>query len=108
MGFSPGEESLKRRRCGSDDRGAAGLRPDRAITEATCVRVLNHKSGRRWRVSVRSGKRSERFGVGKETKGDKRRCRQRKVNRKRPALVPQLREPNVISAPRIEVLRKRP
>src|SRR5205823_12591378 len=25
MGFSPGEESLKRQRCGSDDRGAAGL-----------------------------------------------------------------------------------
>src|SRR6266404_1457995 len=37
MGFSPGEESLKRRRCGTDDRGVAGLRPDQAITEATCV-----------------------------------------------------------------------
>ena len=41
MGVSPGEESLKRRRCGSDDRGVAGLRSDRAINEATCVRVLN-------------------------------------------------------------------
>src|SRR5258705_13331278 len=41
MGVSPGEESLERRRCGSDDRGAAGLRSDRAIKEATCVRVLN-------------------------------------------------------------------
>ncbi len=30
------------RRCGSDDRGEAGLRPDQAINEATCVRVLNH------------------------------------------------------------------
>src|SRR6516164_4513764 len=36
-GRSPGEESRKRRRCGSDDRGAAGLRPDQAITEARCV-----------------------------------------------------------------------
>src|SRR5712671_7841117 len=35
MGVSPGEESLKRRRCGSDDRGVAGLRPDQAIKEAT-------------------------------------------------------------------------
>src|SRR6516162_7471377 len=31
-----GRKSL-RRRCGLDDRGAAGLRPDRAITEARCV-----------------------------------------------------------------------
>src|ERR1700758_3394154 len=31
-----GRKSLARR-CGSDDRGAAGLRPDRAIKEATCV-----------------------------------------------------------------------
>lgn len=30
------------RRCGSDDRGEAGLRPDQAINEASCVRVLNH------------------------------------------------------------------
>src|SRR5712671_2946947 len=51
MGVSPGEESLKRRRCGSDDRGAAGLRPDRAIKEATCVRVLNRNLGRRLGVS---------------------------------------------------------
>ena len=36
-GRSPGEESLKRERCGSDDRGAAGLRPDQAIKEARCV-----------------------------------------------------------------------
>jgi hypothetical protein len=49
-------------------------------------RVLNHKSGRRWRVSVRSGKRSKRFGVGKETKGSKRRYRQHKANRDRTAL----------------------
>jgi hypothetical protein len=52
-GRSPGEESLKRRRCGSADRGAAGLRPDQAITEARCVRALNHKSGRGWWTSVR-------------------------------------------------------
>ena len=71
MGVSPGEESRKRRRCGSDDRGAAGLRPDQAIKEARCVRALNHKSGRRWRVSVRLDKRSERFGAGKETAGGK-------------------------------------
>jgi hypothetical protein len=31
-------------------------------------RVLNHKSGRRWQPSVRPGKRSLRFGEGKETK----------------------------------------
>src|SRR5271155_5079876 len=36
-GRSPGEESRKRQRCVSDDRGAAGLRPDQAITEARCV-----------------------------------------------------------------------
>src|SRR5579872_4417050 len=36
-GRSPGEESRKRRRCVSDDRGAAGLRSDQAITEARCV-----------------------------------------------------------------------
>src|SRR6185437_12079696 len=48
-------------------------------------RVLNHKSGRRWRVSVLSGKRSERFGAEKETKEGKRRYRQRKANRERTA-----------------------
>src|SRR5258708_5356208 len=37
MGVSPGEESRFRQRCVSDDRGAAGLRPDQAITEARCV-----------------------------------------------------------------------
>src|SRR5277367_5394226 len=36
-GRSPGEESRKRWRCVSDDRGAAGPRPDQAITEARCV-----------------------------------------------------------------------
>ena len=69
--MSPGEESHDRRRCGSDDRGAAGLRPDQAIKEARCVRVLNNNRGRRWRLSVRPDKRSERFGVGKETVGGK-------------------------------------
>src|SRR6201987_4789124 len=39
-----GRKSL-RRRCGSDDRGAAGLRPDRAITEARCVACLSATSG---------------------------------------------------------------
>jgi len=29
--------------------------------------VLNNNRGRRWRLSVRPDKRSERFGVGKET-----------------------------------------
>src|ERR1700730_7045233 len=36
-------------------------------------RVLNHKSGRRWRASVLFRKRSKRFGVEKETKEGKRR-----------------------------------
>src|SRR5712671_703719 len=44
-------------------------------------RVLKHKSGRRWRPSVRLGKRSKRFSVGKETKEGKRRHRQHKTNR---------------------------
>ena len=34
-------------------------------------RALNDKPGRRWRSSVRQGKRTLRFGVGKETKEDK-------------------------------------
>jgi hypothetical protein len=46
-------------------------------------RVLNHKSGRRWRPSVGSGKRSLRFSVGKETKECKSGSRQHKANRKR-------------------------
>jgi hypothetical protein len=44
-------------------------------------RVLNHKSGRRWRPSVRPGKRALRLSVGKETKEDKSGSRQRKANR---------------------------
>ena len=32
--------------------------------------MLNYKSGRRWRPSVRPGKTSKRFSVEKETKGD--------------------------------------
>ena len=52
-------------------RGAAGLRPDQAIKEARCVRVLNNNRGRKWRLSVRLDKRSERFGAGKETVGGK-------------------------------------
>ena len=49
-------------------------------------RVLNHKSGRRrWPGLVRLGKKSVRFGVGKETKGSKSGNRQRKASRKRPA-----------------------
>src|ERR1700761_2339540 len=50
--FLPREEWAKprgrksqRRRCGSGDRGAAGLRPDRAITEAR-RRVLKRNLGR--------------------------------------------------------------
>jgi len=46
-GRKPRGRKSHRRRCGSDDRGAAALRPDQAIKEATCVRVLNHNSGRR-------------------------------------------------------------
>src|SRR5712675_1158686 len=61
-------------------------------------RVLNHKSGRRWRASVRLGKRSKQFGVGKETREGKRRCRQRKADRERPALAPHLCALHVISA----------
>jgi hypothetical protein len=41
------------RRCGSDDRGAADLRPDQAINEATCVRVLNrNRKEKSWLISV--------------------------------------------------------
>jgi hypothetical protein len=48
-------------------------------------RVLNQKSGRRrWPGLVRLGKKSVRFGVGKETKGSKSGNRQRKASRKRP------------------------
>jgi hypothetical protein len=46
-------------------------------------RVLNHKSGRRWRTSVRSGKRSVQFGVGKEMKGGESSSHQRKASSKR-------------------------
>src|SRR6266700_5661804 len=74
MGVSPGEESLERRRCGSDDRGVAGLRSDQAINEATCVRVLNRNlSEKTWLISVWMRKRSEWFGVKKETTCRKRR-----------------------------------
>src|SRR6186713_1645169 len=41
MGRTPRGRKSHQRRCGSDDRGEAGLRPDQAINEATCVRVLN-------------------------------------------------------------------
>jgi hypothetical protein len=34
-------------------------------------RVLSNNRGRKWRVSVRLGKRSDRFGVGKEAVGGK-------------------------------------
>ena len=62
-----GRKSL-RRRCGSDDRGAAGLRPDQAIKEATCVRVLNRNlQEKTWRISVVLNKRSVRFGAERET-----------------------------------------
>ena len=70
-------------------------------------RVLNHKSGRRWRASVWLGKRSKRFGVGKETKEGKRRYRQHKANRERTALAPHLCAPDAINAIVIEVLRGR-
>ncbi len=39
--------------------------------------MLNNNRGRRWRLSVRPDKRSERFGVGKETVGGKKRYCQR-------------------------------
>ena len=61
-------------------------------------RVLNHKSGRRWRASVQLGKRSKRFGVGKETKGGKRLYRQLQANRERTAPVPYPCAPNAIVA----------
>src|SRR2546421_8701119 len=55
-----GRKSLQRR-CGSDDRGAAALGPDRAIKEATCVRVLNRNLKEKvWRISVLLSKRSGR------------------------------------------------
>lgn len=44
-GREPRGRKSQQRRCGSADRGAAGLRPDRAIKEASCVRVLNLKPG---------------------------------------------------------------
>ncbi len=46
-GRKPRGRKSHQRRCGSDDRGEAGLRPDQAIKEATCVRVLNRNLGRR-------------------------------------------------------------
>jgi hypothetical protein len=50
------------RRCGSDDRGEAGLRPDQAINEATCVRVLNRNlKEKTWRISVVLNKGSDDF-----------------------------------------------
>ena len=72
--FLPREEWAKprgrksqRRCCGSDDRGEAGLRPDQAINEATCVRVLNHNLWRSVASSVLMNKRSERFSAERET-----------------------------------------
>jgi hypothetical protein len=61
-------------------------------------RVLNHKSGRRWRAPVRLGKRSKRFSAGKETKEGKRRYRQHKAYRQRPAPAPHPCAPDVITA----------
>ena len=61
-------------------------------------RVLNHKSERRWRASVRLGKRSKRFSVGKETKEEKGRYRQYKANRERTAPAPHLWAPDAITA----------
>lgn len=60
-------------------------------------RVLNHKFGRRWRASVPLRKRSKRFGVGKETKGGKRRYRQRKANRERTAPARAYVDPDAIN-----------
>jgi len=51
MGRTPRGRKSHQRRCGSDDRGEAGLRPDQAINEATCVRVLNRNFRRRLGVS---------------------------------------------------------
>ena len=76
MGVSPGEES----RVDSVAAQTIEAQPIFGQIEPSrghVRRVLNRKSGRRWRVSVQSGKRSERFGVGKETKGGKRRYWQR-------------------------------
>jgi hypothetical protein len=64
MGEAQGRKSHQRR-CGSDDRGEASLRPDQAINEATCVRVLNHDIWRSVAISVLMNKRRERFS-GKE------------------------------------------
>ncbi|MBR0938500.1 hypothetical protein [Bradyrhizobium jicamae] len=44
MGEAQGKKAHQRR-CGSDDRGEAALRPDQAINEATCVCELNYISG---------------------------------------------------------------
>jgi hypothetical protein len=63
------------RRCGSDDRGEAGLRPDQAINEATCVRVLNHNLWRSVAISVSMNKRPERFRGERETISCKRQRR---------------------------------
>ena len=46
-------------------------------------RVLNHKSGSRWRPSVSLRKRRKRFGVEKETKEGERRFHWHNANRLR-------------------------
>jgi hypothetical protein len=85
------------RRCGSDDRGEAGLRPDQAINEATCVRVLSHNLWRSVAISVLMNKRLERFSVGRETISCKRRHRLPKTDRGNIAL-PRLGGPDPMPA----------
>ena len=102
--FLPREEWAKprgrkshQRRCGSDDRGEAGLRPDQAINEATCVRVLNHDIWRSVAISVLMNKRRERFSGERETISCKRRYRLPRTDRDK-IVLPRLRGPDRMSA----------
>src|SRR6516165_5629446 len=104
-GRSPGEES----RCDGVAAQTIEAQPVFGQIEPSqrpSASRANHKSGRRWRASVRTGKRSIRFGVGKETKGGKRGGRQREASRKRPALAPHRCAPDAIDASRSNAPKK--
>jgi hypothetical protein len=53
-------------RCGSGDRGAAGLRPDQAITRPGASVLEQHPREKTWRMSVVLHKMSDSPGVEKE------------------------------------------
>jgi hypothetical protein len=64
---SPGEESRSVRRCGSDDRGAAVLRPDQAMERPCGPRAEQHHREKTWLTSSAPHKRSGIPGEEKET-----------------------------------------